>query len=123
VKICSRDYKLTFDRDLDGGCFYSYGKTSEGDAEIIVGHYKDLRYCAEILLHEITEAILCEDDKRFSCTAFDDDNSRYLFMFPHDYLDTIGPKLLDALLTSGFFSLIDGRPHMPKCKKSKKKGK
>jgi hypothetical protein len=33
-----------------------------------------------------------------------------VFHFDHHYLDSIGPKLCDALLTSGMFRLVDCRP-------------
>ena len=109
MKICSREFKLKFSKKQAGGCFYRFGRKSEGDAEICIGKYKELHYCAEILCHEIMEAILVEDGKRFSCTEYDPCKDRYLFQFSHDYLDGLGPKLLEALLTSGLFKLVDGR--------------
>lgn len=116
MKICSRKYKLTFDRKQSGGAFWINGRKSEGKGEICIGHYRNLRNCAEILCHEMVEAILVEDDKRFCSTGRQDNSARRRFQFDHDYLDNIGPKLVDALLTSGMFKLKDCRP-----KKGKKK--
>ncbi len=119
MKICSRDYKLSFDNKTGryAGEFYSSGSKGAGNGEIKV-HCGDLRTTAEILCHEIMEAILCEDGKRYCSTSYDYDNSRYLFQFSHDYLDGYGAKLLDALITSGMFKLVDCRP-----KKVKRKAK
>lgn len=116
MKICSRKYKLTFDRKQSGGGFWCHGRKSEGRGEICIGHYKSLRNCAEILCHEVVEAILHEDDKRFS-VGREDTNATRQFQFDHDYLNGFGPKLADALLTSGMFKLKDCRP-----KKGKKRG-
>jgi len=112
MKICGRDYKLTFARKANGGAFWCNGKKLEGRGEIEVGHYKDLRFCAEILCHEAIEAIFTEDHVRYADTSYENSNDNRIFHFDHRYLDTVGPKLLDALLTSGMFRLVDCRPKL-----------
>lgn len=104
MKICSREYEIRTNKSVGGARFYSWGKNSKGTGLIEIGNY-DKRTCAELLMHEITEAILVEDGKRFIETDREKCNERYLFMFTHDYLDTFGPKLLEAITTSGFFEL------------------
>jgi hypothetical protein len=123
MKICGRDYKLRFSRKASGGSFWCSGKKSEGRGEIEIGHYKDLRGCAEILCHEALESIFAEDNVRYSNTSYDIDNNNRIFHFDHRYFDSIGPKLLDALLTSGMFRMVDCRPKLPVVKKKTKKGK
>ena len=48
---------------------------------------------------------MVEDGKRFIPTGHEPGNARYEFHFNHDYLDGFGPKVVDALLTSGMFAL------------------
>lgn len=128
MEICGHDYKLTFDKKLSGGEFYCNGKKSTGRGEIYVGDYKDLRGCVEILLHEVIESILCEEDKRFFCSGLEDNNSNRLFIFNHDYFDTLCPKILGSMLSSGMIKLVDNRNLYRKNtedemgKKGKKKG-
>jgi len=108
MKICGRDYKLEFNCSKVGGAeFY---KNKDGDGLVRFGKFNDLGFIAEMLVHEAVEAILVEDFKRFACTEKVDEDYRYQFHFDHDYLCTLGPKILDALLSSGFFKLVDGRP-------------
>lgn len=120
MKICSRDYKLTFRKDQKGGSFWCNGRKSEGRGEICIGAYKDKQARAEILIHEAVEAILVEDGKRSHATSYEQENGRYQFHFGHDYFDGFGPKLLDALLTSGMFRLIESKA---KKKVSRSRGK
>lgn len=119
MKICSREYALKFRKDMAGGCFYSNGPNSEGDGVIEIGEYRDLGFVCEVVLHEALEAILWEDGRRLCPPCADGDHSRYVFLFDHDYLDGLPAKLIDALLTSGFFRVVDGRPK----RKAKKGGK
>jgi hypothetical protein len=116
MKICSRKYKLTFDRKQSGGAFWVNGRKSEGRGEICIGAYKSLRTRAEILVHEITEAILIED-RRFFYDGEDTASRDRKYKFDHGYLVGLGPKLVDALLTSGMFRLVDCRPNFKPRKK------
>lgn len=109
MKICSREYSLRFRKGVDGACFYSNGPKTGGDGVIEIGDYKDVTFVGGVLIHEILEAILYEDCKRYKPPVCGDDHSRYLFCFDHDYLDGLQNKLLEALLTSGFFKLVDVR--------------
>jgi hypothetical protein len=123
MKICGRDYKLTLVKGHKGAEFYCNGKETTCRGEIIIGDYQDLRGICEILIHEALEAILCEDCKRYYQTSHEACNERYLFMFDHDYLDGLCPKLLDALLTSDLFKLTDNRKQYRKPLKKKEKPK
>lgn len=115
---------MEFGKDVGGAEFYTAGRDSGGNGVIRFGDYKDLRFIAEMLVHEALEAILVEDHRRFHCTDFELGNRGYHFLFDHDYFDSVGPKLLDAMLSSGFFRLVDGRPKKRMaCGKGKKKGK
>ena len=109
MKICSREYALRFRKGVDGACFYSNGRNTDGNGVIEIGDYKDLSFVGGVLTHETLEAILYEDCKRYKPPVAGDDHSRYLFCFDHDYLDGLQNKLLEALLTSGFFKLVDVR--------------
>lgn len=111
VRICGREYKLKFSEPT-GGCFYCSGKSGSGDGEIYIGKYKDISRVAEILLHEIIEAILVEDSKRFVPTGLLDDNSNRLFMFTHEYFDMLICKIIDGMKSSGFFKIIDNRKNI-----------
>jgi hypothetical protein len=105
MKICSREYDLTFDKKQKGASFWCNGRRSGGRGEICIGKYKDLRTRAEMLVHEVLEAIFVEDGKRSHPTSYEQDNGRYTFHFDHDYFDGVGPKVTDALLSSGMFRL------------------
>lgn len=122
VKICSREYALRFRKGNSGACFYSNGPDTNGNGVIEIGDYKDLEFVCGIIIHELVEAILYEDGRRYCPPVVEGDHSRYLFCFDHDYLDGFQNKVLDALLTSGFFRLVDRRPKVAKKKGGKKKG-
>ena len=109
MKICGRDYRLNFSKKQSGGEFWCYGKDKSGRGEISIVSGKDLRHTAEILVHEALEAIFAEDNVRYHNSSYDPGNENRFFVFSHHYFDSIGPKLVDALLTSGFFELVDGR--------------
>jgi hypothetical protein len=121
MKICGRDYKLTFRKGQKGASFFCNGRKSEGRGEISIGLYKDLRGRAEILCHEIIEAILVEDGKRLCQTGFEESNKSYRFHFDHDYLDGLSPKILDALLTSGMFQLRNIKPNKARQRSKEKR--
>jgi hypothetical protein len=121
LKICSREYRLRFKKSVGGAHFYCNGPNSYGNGLIEVGDYPDLPFIGGIIIHEALEAILYEDGKRLCPPVNDGDHSRYVFLFDHDYLDGLQNKILDALLTSGFFKLKDGRKRKM-AKKSKGKG-
>lgn len=108
VNICGRKYKLKFSEST-GGQFYCSGKNGGGDGEIYVGRYKDISRFAEVLLHEIIEAILVEDNKRYAKTGIQDGNENRLFIFDHEYFDVFVYKILDGMISSGFFKIIDNR--------------
>jgi hypothetical protein len=117
MKICGRDYKLTFRKSQKGAAFWCNGRKSESRGEICIGNYKDLRGTAEILCHEIFESIMVEDGKRLCPTGYEESNARYIFHFDHDYLDGLSPKIVDALISSGMFVLRDSRKVVVKRKR------
>ena len=104
VNICGRKYKLKFSEPT-GGCFYCNGKNGGGGGEIYVGKYTDISRFTEILLHEIIEAILVEDNKRYMKTGTMESNENRLFIFDHEYLDSFIPKIIDGMISSGFFKI------------------
>lgn len=107
MRICGREYRLAFDRDGSDAAFNTGGDYPT----VVLGlDCKSLHHVASNLVHEIIEATLCEDFKRWGDDDDPGDCSRKLFVFDHDYLRTFGPKIVDALLSSGFFKLVDGRP-------------
>ena len=110
MKICSREYKLKFKPKHAGASFWSHDDKGCGCIEIGTD-YSDLRYLASVMLNEIIEAVLYEDGKRFKPSiAQNDDHTRYVFHFDHEYLNSeLCNKLLEAMLTSGFFKLADPR--------------
>lgn len=119
MRICGREYRLRFDSEDDGAGF----RTGCDYPEIVLGlGCKSLHHVVSNLVHEIFEATLCEEGKRWGHDEVPDDCTRKMFVFEHDYLHVLGPKLLDAMLSSGFFRLVDGRPGMGR-KRGGKKGK
>lgn len=118
MRICGRDYKLVF-RDKMRGAEYT-DRDSDGRGLMLIGT-KDwnVREVADLIVHESLEAILMEDFKRYTpnmnhISDVCDDTSRFLFVFDHDYLVGFSHKVLDALESSGFFKLADGRPKRKK---------
>jgi len=116
MKICSREYRLKFKKSERGASFYCNGADAQGNGLVEIGDYGDVEFVGGIIIHEALEAILFEDGKRLCPPVNEGDHTRYVFLFDHDYLDGLQNKILDALLTSGFFKLVDGR-------KKKRKGK
>jgi hypothetical protein len=107
IKICSNEYDLIFSKILTGGRFSTLGTETKdtGRGQLVVGtKFPDIRYRASVLIHEILEAILAVDCKRSSHQQ--NGEERHIFVFDHDYMDTLGEKVLDAMLTSECF-IID----------------
>lgn len=109
MRICGREYRLVFSKSQSGGAFWCYGKDESGQGEIRIKSQRELHATAEILCHEALEAIFAEDGVRFANMNREPGNENMIIMFDHHYFNTVGPKLLDALLSSGMFKLIDNR--------------
>ncbi|MFH1625365.1 MAG: hypothetical protein ABID54_09460 [Pseudomonadota bacterium] len=105
--INSREWELWTDAKSDGAWFSHCDPGNDGKRVLTVGvRSDDPKYHAELLLHEILEIIFETDGHRYkNDDVLDDDHSRYLFVFNHDYLDGVCATVLTALLTSGFFEL------------------
>lgn len=113
MRIVGREYRLKFDAESDGAAFNTGGDYPT----ITLGlACKSLHHVASNVVHEVVEVILSEDMKRWGDDNDPLDCTRKLFVFDHDYLRTFGPKVVDALVSSGFFKLVDARP-------KKRKGK
>jgi len=107
IRICSRSFRLKFDKN-GGASFQTY--SDKGRGEIVIGlKYPDLEEVAEKIVHEAVEAILATDDKRSYNYTGSHEEPNYLFHFDHDYLCSFTYKLVDALVSSGFFKIVDGR--------------
>ena len=106
IKICSREFDLKFHgKDRRGGFFDSHqGEDGCGRGLISIAAAYGIEDKMDVLIHEILEAIMATDGKRFYPRwSADDDNP--LFVFDHNYLCGLSTKILDALLTSGFIML------------------
>lgn len=107
IKICSKIYDLRFDKSNGEGSFVTMTKSGKG--KITIGTQYGLADQAAKVVHESIEAILTEDDKRFYNYTNSHERANFVFIFDHDYLCQLEHKLIDALLTSGFFKLTDGK--------------
>lgn len=108
IKICGRNYRLKFNKNVNGASFSTH--SAKGRGEITIGTKEtDIEELAERVGHEAIEAILTEDDKRFCNFTCSYDDPNYIFIFNHDYLCGFTYKLIDALVLSGFFKIVDGR--------------
>lgn len=105
--ISSREWEIWEDPEIGGGSYKHEDPMNHGKRTIVLGTKdKDSRYHAEVLIHEILEIMFSTEDRRFvGDWVQNSDHTRYLFVFDHDYLHGVGPKLLTALLTSGMFEL------------------
>lgn len=107
IRICSKTYNLKFNKKSGGAKFSTIAKTGRG--EIILGTKHGLEKQATNLIHESLESILVEDNKRFYGYTNSSDEPYLIFIFDHDYLCSLEHKLFDALISSGFFKLMDGK--------------
>lgn len=100
IRICSRTFDLCFDPNREGGEFTS--SFNGGRGRMIVGtKIKSLDHVVTVLVHEILEAILAIDGKRFVDKAA----TNMLFTFDHNYLGELGYKVVDALKSSKCFEI------------------
>jgi len=82
----------------------------DGKGEMIIGtEHAGLETQAVSIIHEALEAIMIEDSKRFLNYTNSHNRPHFIFHFDHDYLCQLEWKLLDALVSSGFFKLMDGK--------------
>ena len=100
IRICGRSFALISDRQQPdgGGSFHLCERGGRGAMRIHTGPMKDPGEIWCTLIHETIEAITTEDKKRYEPRSEDD---KRLFVFDHDYLDTMCYKLVDALASCG----------------------
>ena len=109
IKICSRDYDLKFDKTT-GASSCEMARDGDGKGQMTIGtEYHGLESQAASVIHEAFEAIMMEDSKRFFNYTNSHNRPNFIFIFDHDYLCTLEWKLLDALVSSGFFKIVDGK--------------
>jgi hypothetical protein len=100
IEICSKQWILKKNPRTLGAEFSTRGHSGHG--VITIGtQWKDKAHQVNMLIHEILEAILVEDYKRYKDSSPHGVNDRYLFVFDHDYLDGLGPKIGAALRSAG----------------------
>jgi hypothetical protein len=100
IMINSRGWTLRSHK-IGWSKFCTYDKNGNGLISICVGRdgaKRSNRRKLEALIHEILEAILTDDFRRWSDNA---DASRCIFCFDHDYLNELESKLLTALVSCG----------------------
>jgi len=111
IKICGKNYHFKFDPNKTGARFGS--NSSSGDGVMVIGtHNRALGDCAERILHEVMEAVAVEDNKRFYNYRSNSNDPDYIFVFDHDYLCGYTHKIIDGIVSSGFFRVRDGRPKL-----------
>jgi len=107
IRICSREWDLKLDPKMTGGEFNTY--YPDGKGTITIGtKWKKPEFRHQVLLHEILEAVLVVDVKRYKVEKNNEETS-YLFVFDHEYLEDLAIKLLDALLSCGLIKRNDGK--------------
>ena len=104
VRICSEEWDLRSNKNLAGGEASMHPEND--NSHLVVGlNNPSKHYRASVLMHEIIESILMLDNKRWDMAIGTEGQTDYLFIFDHDYLDTLPTKILDALISSGVFSI------------------
>jgi hypothetical protein len=100
VRISGRRYDLIFDPTQNGGHFATMTEDGKGSGYVMVGtKCKDSQLILETLLHEIIEATLAVDNRRWKDEL--NDHSPMIFSFDHTYLTEFTSKILDSLISSG----------------------
>ena len=120
IKICGRDYRFGFDSNRKGARFGC--NSADGDGSIVIGtRNRALKDMAARVMHEVMECVATEDQKRFYNYRSNSNDPDYIFVFDHDYLCGYTDKIIDGIISSGFFKVVDGRPEIKKTKRNKKK--
>jgi len=120
--VGSRRYDIKFDKSKNGGFFDTTGNKGSGLIEVGVKDVRTKEQILEVLTHEIVEAVLATDDKRWSHYTSTHDSRSHLFIFDHDYIDSLVRQVLTGLETSGAITTNQIYPERnKKCKSSKKK--
>ena len=112
IKVGHRDYRLHHDKQHSGGMFWTRGKSCDGIGDIYIGvkEFNNLKNRAGKVFHEVAEAMLCDDNKRLSRPAPSHEEPDYMFVFDHDYLNEFCDKMVESLITTGYFRITEGNP-------------
>ncbi len=104
VRIGSRILELMGTKKLPAGSGAGdlWGKHGKGILRISVVNFTDPMELFDTTFHEILEVILLYDKVRYC-----DRNGKPMFVFDHDYFNTISSKLIDALVSCGMLILPD----------------
>lgn len=103
--VGSRRYNIKFDKDSNGGHFDTTGSDGNGLIEVGVENNRTKESILETLTHELVEAILATDNKRWSHFTSTHSSRSHLFIFDHDYIDSFTRQLLTGLETSGAITI------------------
>lgn len=116
LRICGRQYHLQFNPNKSGGYFNTCKLSGDGLVEIGTRN-RALADVAERVFHEVAEVVSVESGKRFHHYRSNSDDPDYLFVFNHDDFTRMVPEIIDGLVSSGFFRVVDGLPKKEKGKK------
>ncbi len=106
IDICGEKWTLKFPRSESNASFASTG-THIGYIKIGKKH-RDTQSFINDLVHECIEAILTTDLKRWYDKWDGEKEQRgILCVFDHQYLSALAPKIVTALLSTGFFEVQD----------------
>lgn len=94
IRISSQEWELKINKRQAGGNFDSLPK--KGKCGVIIVGSKSNSFSPGTLVHEVIEATLAMDKKRYT-----KDDGDYLFSFDHDYLDDFCKKIADSLKSIG----------------------
>lgn len=82
------EFKVKYDKTINSGSF------SYADKALIIGTKESVWRILEIFIHEVKEAIQCEQSTRY--TSYDCD-TRYVFMYDHAYHTDLVARLTQAI--------------------------
>ena len=103
IRICSKEWDLKTNPKGTGAEFNTYYPNGRGS--ITIGtKWKSKQFQLSLLLHEILEAILTVDQKRFNHRV-DTERENYVFVFDHNYMENLPTKILDALISCGVIKI------------------
>ncbi len=104
VRIGSRILELMGTKRLPAGAGEGnlWGKHGKGILRVSVVNFTDPMELFDTTLHEILEVIFLNDKVRYC-----DRHGEPMFVFSHDYFNTVSSKLIDALVSCGMLTLPD----------------
>ncbi len=100
IEICSRQWTFKKNPKKTGGFFDTHGVDGCGCIELGT-KWTNKENLIDVLIHEVLEAIMVEDFKRYTDQSGYGSSRDYLFVFDHDYLHGLGAKVGAALRSVG----------------------